>query len=155
MRSADLNSWMWVGDSTYLAMLAQINHKARNDRPSGCVAFQVLALPFKHASPDLRGGRVMLARVLNVLQSAQWYVGVDKVGVAPDETSPLLVSGHSNWATAELLDSCVHLVSITLHDTGKSVVSFLNLADNDGLEFTPRVLEVEVRLRILVCAEKS
>jgi hypothetical protein len=68
------------------------------------------------------------------------------VGIAPNEPSPLLISRHSNWTTAELLDRCVHLVSITLEDTGKSIVGFLDLANNDGLELTPRILEIKVGL---------
>ena len=88
----------------------------------------------------------MFTRVANVLESTQRQVRVDKMRIAPHESAPFLVSGHSNWASAELLDSGIHLVCFTLQDARECVVCFLDLADNDRLQFAPGVLEVEIGL---------
>jgi hypothetical protein len=74
---------------------------------------------------------MMLSRVLDLFQPAQRQIRVDEVRVAADETTPFLVSGHGNRPTAKLLDCGVHLVGFTLEDACKSIVGFLDLANDD------------------------
>lgn len=126
--------------------------KAQKNIPSRRVALQIFALPLEHASSNFCGSWVVLSRILDLFQPAQRHVRVDEVRVTADEPTPFLVSGHGNWASAELLDCGVHLVCVTLENAGKGIVGFLDLAYDDGLELTPRILKVEVGLLRLVCA---
>lgn len=66
--------------------------------------------------------------------------------IAPDKSSPFLISGHGNGTTTELFDGRVHLISVAFKDASKSVVCFLNLANDNRFKLTTRVLEVEVGL---------
>jgi hypothetical protein len=92
----------------------------------------------------------MFARVPNVLEPTQRQVRVDKVRIAPYKSAPFLVSGHSNWTSTEPLDSGVHLVGFALQDACECVVCFLDLTDDDRLQFAPGVLEVEIGLHMSV-----
>lgn len=66
--------------------------------------------------------------------------------IASYESVPLLVPGHGNGATAQLLDCVVHFIRVSLHDAGKRIVRFLDFANYNRLEFASRVLEVQVGL---------
>lgn len=72
--------------------------------PSGCIALQVLALSFKHTCPNFGSGRVVFARVFNVLESAQRHVGIDKMRITLHKSGPFVVTGHSNRPSAKLFD---------------------------------------------------
>lgn len=90
------------------------------------------------------------AGVVNVFDATQGNVRRDKVRVTVDECRPLLVLRHGNRATAEAFDSLVGIVTLALEDPGQSVVSLLNLTNNDGLELTAGGFEVEVGLTLSV-----
>lgn len=75
--------------------------------------------------------------------------------VALNELGPLKVSGHTDGATAQFLDGRIRFVRISLQNVGESIVRFLNLADHNGLELAPGVLEVEIGLIFLVCASSE
>jgi hypothetical protein len=92
---------------------------------------------------------VVFAWVLNVFESAQGHVGVDKVWIALYEPGPLVVPRHSDGASAKLFDRRVHLVCVALQDGCEGVVGLLYLANDNGLELAPRVLEVEISLVVL------
>jgi hypothetical protein len=112
-------------------VLEHANHGARGYLPSGRVALQVFALPLQHAGPYFGGGWVMFAWVLNVFESAQRHVGVDKVWITLHKPGPLVVSGHGNWAGAELLNGGVHLVCVALQDAREGVVRLLHLTHDN------------------------
>ena len=118
----------------------------RQDIPTRAVRLEVLALALEHASSDLACCRVVLARVGDVLDATQWHVRRNKVRVVADESRPLLVLGHGDWATAEALNSLVGIVTFTLENARESVVGLLDLTDDDRLELTTGSLKVEVGL---------
>jgi hypothetical protein len=149
MRSADLNSWICVGDKTYLQSV-RLGLLARTGYlPAWRVRLEILALPLEHARPDLGGSRVVFSGVLDIFQSAQRHVWVDEVRVASHKLAPLKIARHGNRTTAQFLNRVVLLVGIALQDTSKSIVGFLNFADDNRLEFAARVLKVEVSLYVL------
>jgi len=132
--------WLLVGFKT----------ESLRNIPSRSVALQVFALPFEHTGADLSSSWMMLARVLDILESAQRHVGVDKVRVALHELGPLMIARHGNGPAAKLLDSGVHLIGVALQDARKRVVRLLDLAHDNRLELASRVLKVEIRLLVLV-----
>lgn len=91
----------------------------------------------------------MLSRIFDLFQPAQGQIGVNEMSVTADKTPPLLVSRHSNWSAAKLFDCRVHLICVALQDAGKSIVSFLDLANDDRLKLAPGVLQIEVGLEKL------
>jgi len=117
--------------------------------PSGCIALQILALPLEHTGPYLGSSWMVLARVLDLFEPSQRHVWIDEVGIAPHESTPLMVPGHRNRASAQFLDGVISFVGVTLQDACKSVVSFLNLTDYDRFKFATGILEVEVGLIVL------
>lgn len=150
MRSADLNSWRCVGDKTYLKSVRLGRLSRLSCLPSWCVRLEILALPLEHARSDLGGSRVVLAGVLDVFQSAQWHIWVDEVRVASHKPAPFEIARHGNRAIAQPLYRVVLLIGIALQDGSKSVVGFLDFANDDRLEFAAGVFKVEVSLYTLV-----
>lgn len=150
MRSADLNSWRCVGDKTYLRSVRLGRLSRLSCLPSWCVRLEILALPLEHARSDLGGSRVVLARVLDIFQSAQRHVWVDEVRVASHKPAPFEIARHGNRAIAQPLYRVVLLIGIALQDGSKSVVGFLDFANDDRLEFAAGVFKVEVSLYTLV-----
>lgn len=73
--------------------------------------------------------------------------------VALHKSAPFEIAWHSNWAIAELFDRVVLFIGIALHNAGQGVVGLLDFTDNDRLEFTARVLEVEVGLWMLAVVD--
>jgi hypothetical protein len=73
----------------------------------------------------------MFAWVLNVLESAQRHVGVNKVRVTLDKPGPLVVPRHGNGTSAKLFDGRVHLVRVALQDARERIVCLLHLADDN------------------------
>jgi hypothetical protein len=120
------------------------------DIPAWAVRLEVLALALEHASADLGGGWVISARVGDVLNATQRHVWRNEVRVSADKRRPLLVLGHGNRAAAKCLNCLVSVVALALEDSSKSVVSFLDFADNNWLELTTRGFKVEVGLVTLV-----
>jgi hypothetical protein len=119
---------------------------SEDDLPSSCVALEIFALSLEHASFNLGGCRVVSAGVIDVFQSAHRNIGVDEMGVMKDESVPLEVSGHPNGSTAEPVNRGIDLIGVSFQDARKCVVRFLNLANNDGLQLSARVLEIEISL---------
>jgi len=115
---------------------------AHNRLPSGRIALQVFALPFEHTGPDLSSGWVVLARVLDIFESAQWHVWVDKVRVTSHESTPFVVPRHCNRSSAQLFDSVVHFICITLQDASEGIVCFLDFADDNRFKLTAGVLQI-------------
>ena len=77
---------------------------------------------------------MVFAGILDILQSAQWHVGVDKVRVASNEFAPFEVARHGNWAVTQFLYRVVLLVGIALEDAGERIVGFLDFANDNRLE---------------------
>lgn len=73
------------------------------------------------------------ARILDIRDLAHGQIGVDKVRIGHDESSPLKVLWHSDWTGAQTLDEFIVMVCLALENTSKGIVSLLNLADDDGL----------------------
>jgi hypothetical protein len=71
------------------------------------------------------------------------------VRVASHKPAPLEISRHRNRTIAQPLDRAILLISIALQDAGKSIVGFLDFANNDRLKFAARVLKIEVGLYVL------
>jgi hypothetical protein len=122
----------------------------RQDIPAWTVRLEILALALKHTSADLGCGWVVSARVGDVLNTTKRHVRRNEVRVGADKRRPFLVLGHGDWATAKGLNCLVRIVAFALEDSSKSVVSFLDLADNNRLELTARGFEIEVGLVKLV-----
>ena len=93
---------------------------------------------------------MVLAGVLDVFQSAQWHIWVDEVRVASHKPAPFEIARHGNRAIAQPLYRVVLLIGIALQDGSKSVVGFLDFANDDRLEFAAGVFKVEVSLYTLV-----
>ena len=93
---------------------------------------------------------MVFAGILDVFQSAQGHIGVDEVGIALHEPIPFVVPGHGDGPGAKPVNGREHLIGITLQDSSESIVSLLDLANDDGLELATRVLEVEIGLERLV-----
>ena len=122
----------------------------RQDVPARAVRLEVLALALEHAGSDLACCGMVLTRVGDVLDATQWHVRRNEVRVVADESRPLLVLGHGDWATAEALNSLVGIVTFTLENARESVVGLLDLTDDDRLELTTGSLKVEVGLGMSV-----
>lgn len=84
--------------------------------------------------------------VFNVFQSAQRHVRVDEVWIALDKSDPLVVPGHGNRTGTKLLDSRVYFVRIAFQDASERIIGFLDFANDNRLQFAPRVLEIEIGL---------
>jgi hypothetical protein len=93
---------------------------------------------------------VISARVGDVLNATKRHVRRNEVRVGADKRRPLLVLGHGDWATAKGLNCLVRIVALALEDSSKSVVSFLDFADDNRLELTAGGLQVEISLVKLV-----
>ena len=146
MRSADLNSWRCVGDKTYLRSVRLEKLTRSSCLPARRVRLEILALPLEHTRSDLGGSRVVLAGVLDVFQSAQRHIWVNEVRVASYKPAPFEIARHGNRAIAQPLNSAVLLIGIALQDSSKSIVGFLDFANDDRLKFAARVFKVEVGL---------
>lgn len=73
------------------------------------------------------------ARILDIRDLAYGQVGIHKVRIGHDESSPFKVLWHSDRTGAQTLDDFIVMVCLALEDTSKGVVSLLDLADDDGL----------------------
>ena len=122
----------------------------RQDVPARTVGFEVLALALKHACTDLGSGRVVSARVGNVLDATKRHIGRNEMRVVGNERRPLLVFGHGDGAAAQTLNCLVSIITLALEDASKCVVSLLDLANNNRLELATGGFEVEVGLITLV-----
>jgi hypothetical protein len=91
----------------------------------------------------------MFARILDVFQPAQWHFRVDKVNIASNESAPLEITRHRNWASSQLLDCAIHLIRVALQDACKCIVGLLDLTNYDGFELAAGVLKVEIGLWML------
>jgi hypothetical protein len=59
---------------------------------------------------------------------------------------PLVILKHGDRAEAELVDSTICSIRLPLENPGVCIVRLLDLANDDGLQFPTRVLEVEICL---------
>lgn len=89
---------------------------------------------------------MIFAGILDVLEFAQWQVGVYKVRIASHELAPFEVTGHGNWAIPQSFNRVVLLISFALENAGKSIVGLLDFANNNRLELATRVFNVKVGL---------
>lgn len=85
---------------------------------------------------------MIFAGIYDVLDASQWHFRIDKVRVAPDELVPLKVLGHGDWSFAQLLYSLIGIVTLASENAGERIVAFLNLANHNLFELTPRGLQV-------------
>lgn len=70
-------------------------------------------------------------RIVDAIGRADWDLGIDESSVALDETGPLVILGHTNRATTEILDRAVGVVRLALEDAGVGIVCLLDFSDND------------------------
>ena len=101
--------------------------------PAGCVALEVLALPFQKASTNLLDSQVVLAGIVDLLGRTERNAGIDNLVLVGDKVNPFLVLGHGNGAVAKLANEAKGIFSLALQDAGIGIVCLLNLADNNGL----------------------
>lgn len=92
---------------------------------------------------------MIFARVGDILHVSERNSWIDYVVGLGDERIPLMILGHRNRPHTELFDGVVSLVGFPFENAGIRIVGFLDLANNNGLEFAPRVLQIEVCLEIV------
>jgi len=114
--------------------------------PPRRVALQILALPLKHTCPYFCSCRMLTARIGDVLHPTQGQCRVDEVRVRSDKLVPLVVLLHGDGTGAQCFYSSVRVVALTSEYASNGVESFLDLTNNNRLEFPTGSLEVEVGL---------
>src|SRR5699024_3367115 len=72
---------------------------------------------------------------------------IDHLVRVGDKCIPLVISGHRNGTHSKLLHGVIGFISFSLENAGICVVGFLDLANNNRLELTPGVLQIEVSLK--------
>lgn len=85
---------------------------------------------------------MIFARVIDVLNVPNRDPWVHKVITLCDEMIPFAVLGHRYWARPELIYSIIRHVCFPFEDAGVSIVSFLDLANDNGLKLTAGVFKV-------------
>lgn len=101
------------------------------DLPAWRVALKIFTLPFKHTRADLCGGGVVLAGVFYILEMTQRKLGINKMRVVSNEAVPLQVSWNRDGSSPQLLHSIVSFIGIPLQDASQSIVSLLDLPNDD------------------------
>jgi hypothetical protein len=91
---------------------------------------------------------VILTRIMDLICSPQGNGGIYELTLVGDKVNPFLVFGHGDWPISKVVNDTVGIIGLALQDASISVVCFLYLPDNDGLQFTPRIFEVKVCLRM-------
>lgn len=130
--------------------------KGEENLPAGCVALEVLALALQQACTDFLSRQMVLTRVVDLLWSSERHGRVHDSVLVGDEVNPFLVLGHGNGTFAKVANNVEVVLSLALQDTSIGVVSLLDLANHDGLEFAARAFEVEICLRQLVtCGHRA
>lgn len=90
---------------------------------------------------------MIFARVGDILHVSERNSRIDQLVRIGDERIPLMISGHRNRTHSKFLHGIIGFVGLSLEDTRIGTVCFLDLAHHDGLQFAPRVLQIEVSLR--------
>jgi hypothetical protein len=89
---------------------------------------------------------MILAWKRDIVNISQRYTRVHHLVSFGNKSVPFVVVRHRNWAYAKLLCSVEGLVRFPFENTGIGIVSLLDLADNNGLEFTAGVFKVQIGL---------
>ena len=89
---------------------------------------------------------MVFARVADVLHVPNRDPWVHKVVTLCNEMVPFMVLGHRHWARPKLIYSIIRRVCFPFEDAGVGIVSFLDLANDNGLELAAGVLKVQVCL---------
>lgn len=144
-RSADLNSWRCVGDKTYLELIRHGLNTAREKGhlPARSITLEVLALALQHPSPDFGSCWMALARIGDALHIPERNSRIDELCCASDKLVPLVILGHGYWTRLELLGGVKSFIGFASKDASIGIVCFLDLAHNNPLQFTTRVLQVQ------------
>lgn len=133
-----------------------VKTETRKNLPAGRVALEVLALALQQACADFLSRKMVLARVVNLLWSSERHGRVHDSVLVGDEVNPFLVLGHGDGTFAKVANNVEVVLSLALQDTSIGVVSLLDLANHNGLEFAARAFEVEICLRQLVtCGHRA
>ena len=72
--------------------------------------------------------------------------GINHLVVIRSKLVPFMVLGHCKRTILEFLDRIISVISFTAENSSKNVICFLDLSNNNGLEFATRSFKVEVRL---------
>ena len=99
--------------------------------PSGGITLQVLGFAFQHARSDLCCSRSILTRIIYVLRTSRWDLGVNEMFVLIHEGIPFVVLSHGERSFFQGFDRLVGFIGFSFQDTGVSIVGFLNLANDN------------------------
>jgi hypothetical protein len=89
---------------------------------------------------------MVLARIHNVRNLSDWDSGIDHLAVIRSEHIPLVVLCQRQWTFFEFFGCVVIFVGLASKDSGQYIVSLLDFAHYDRLEFAAGCLEVEISL---------
>lgn len=114
------------------------------DSPSRRIALQVFALALQVPGSDLCCCRLMLARVMHILETSQRNVWAQEMRILLDPRNPFSVLGHGDRASLEVFESADSRIGLTLQNASVRIVCLLNLANYNRLELASGTFEVEV-----------
>lgn len=83
---------------------------------------------------------------MDILSFSDRYTWIHKVLVILNEGIPFMVLWHGNRTSTQLFHGRISRICFTLQYTSVGIVRFLDFANNDSLKFSPRGLEIEIRL---------
>jgi hypothetical protein len=119
-----------------------------NNLPTSRIRLEIFALSFQETRSYLLRKFIVPARVMNILSFSDRYTWIHKVLVILDEGIPFMVLWHGNRTSTQLLHRRISRICFTLQYTSVSIVRLLDFSNNDSLKFSPRGLEIEIRLFI-------
>jgi hypothetical protein len=96
----------------------------------------------------LRQG-IIPAGIINVLGKSDRKFGVDEVLIILNKLVPLMVFWHCNRSSPQLLNCIVSPICLPSEDASIGIIGLLDLANNDGLEFSSRRFKIQIGLAII------
>jgi hypothetical protein len=117
--------------------------KKKGYSPARSITLEILALALQHPSPDFGSSWMTLAKVGDALHIPERNPGVNELICVGDKLVPLVILGHGDRTRLKLLNSVKSFIGFTSEDTSISIVCFLDLAHDNPLQFTTRILQVQ------------
>lgn len=112
----------------------------------GCVTLEILRLTLEKPGPNFLAREMITSWIVDVLGGSYWNVGIHELVVLFDEIGPFVVLWHGNRTSAKFVDGIVCSVCVSLQNARIRIVRLLDLANDDRLQFSTRVLKVQVCL---------
>jgi len=145
--SADLNSCMCVGESTYLHDVSKlVLAMCSFHLPASGIRLEILALSFKQACSYLLSKLIVPSRIVNILSISDRYFWIHKVLVILNEGIPFMVFWHGNRTSPKFFHGRVGSICFTFQYSRVSIIRLLDFPNNDRLKLSPRGFKIEVCL---------